>query len=213
MNRETKSDISKKTIISVAVPEFSHKGYKEASLNRICKNGNISKGRLYHHFKDKDELYLACVEHGYNMLTEHLNEFEIKYKNDIEDVFMDLYRWWQMFWHRHPSCSGIFIDSRRNPPYHLREATVALRRETFIKPLKMILRDIVVYYYPNDAKKQAALSGIFVTLIDYTATVGLSKIDIFDSSASFFKSQETLFNRMLLTMIYGIDSEKVVALY
>ena len=97
MNRGTKSRISKETIIKAAIPEFSEKGYKDASLNRICRIGNISKGRLYHHFENKDELYLAVVEESYRKLTEHILDFKIKFHKNIEDVLTDLFYWWQSF--------------------------------------------------------------------------------------------------------------------
>ncbi len=213
MNRETKSHISKETIIAVAVPEFSERGYKEASLNRICINGRISKGKLYHHFKNKDELYLSVVEESYKKLTEHLLDFKIKFHKNIEDVFMDLYKWWQAFWKMYPLYIGIFIDSRRNPPFWLREQLVEMRRDTFIKPLKLMVRDIVLYYYPEDIKLQSILVGLFITLLDYTSTVGLSKIDIYDSSTSYLDAQVPLFKRLLLTVLYGAGDDRAKELY
>lgn len=213
MNRETKSRISKESIIKVAIPEFSEKGYKDASLNRICRIGNISKGRLYHHFENKDELYLAVVEESYRKLTEYILDFKIKFHKNIEDVLMDLFYWWQSFWKMYPSYTGIFIDSRRNPPFWLREELVSMRRDTFIKPLKLTVRDIVLYYYPDDVKLQSILVGLFITLIDYTSTVGLSKIDIYDTSTSFFGSQAMLFKRLLMTMLYGAGDDRAKELY
>ena len=53
--------------------EFSAKGYTGASLNTACAENNISKGIIYHHFKDKNELYLLCVEKCFNSLTAHLS--------------------------------------------------------------------------------------------------------------------------------------------
>ena len=37
-------------------------------MNNICKNAAISKGIIYHYFKDKDELYLACIQECYRAL-------------------------------------------------------------------------------------------------------------------------------------------------
>ena len=41
--------------MSSAIKEFGRYSFAEASLNNICKEGNISKGIIYHYFKDKDE--------------------------------------------------------------------------------------------------------------------------------------------------------------
>ncbi|MEG1845251.1 MAG: TetR/AcrR family transcriptional regulator, partial [Clostridia bacterium] len=44
------------------------------SVNTICTAGDISKGILYHYFRDKDELYLACVQELFDRLTEYLTD-------------------------------------------------------------------------------------------------------------------------------------------
>lgn len=57
MKREEKNLQSRQKIMDAAWKEFGEKSYAEASLNTICKEGDISKGIIYHYFKDKDELY------------------------------------------------------------------------------------------------------------------------------------------------------------
>ncbi len=55
---------SKNRIFEAALAEFSEKGYAGSSINNITKAG-IPKGLLYHIYKSKDEVYLACVERCY----------------------------------------------------------------------------------------------------------------------------------------------------
>ncbi len=45
-----------------ALNEFSKQGYSASSINTICSAQGISKGIIYHYFKTKDDLFLACVE-------------------------------------------------------------------------------------------------------------------------------------------------------
>ena len=45
-----------------AFEEIYHRGFQAASLNNILKNTNITKGALYHHFKNKMELGYAVVD-------------------------------------------------------------------------------------------------------------------------------------------------------
>ncbi|MCB1469150.1 MAG: TetR/AcrR family transcriptional regulator [Rhizobiaceae bacterium] len=42
--------------------EFSEFGFERASLNRIIADANESKGRTYHYFADKGEMFRATVE-------------------------------------------------------------------------------------------------------------------------------------------------------
>jgi len=48
-------------ILKIAFDEFMMKGYESSSINSICQKAGISKGGIYHHFKNKDELYQACL--------------------------------------------------------------------------------------------------------------------------------------------------------
>ena len=59
MKKAEKTELTKKKILHQAMQEFGSKGYRGASLNAICEAG-IPKGLLYHNFKNKDALYLAC---------------------------------------------------------------------------------------------------------------------------------------------------------
>ncbi len=49
---------NKKKLMDAALDEFSRHSYREASLNRIIKKAQVSKGSFYFHFKDKKSLYL-----------------------------------------------------------------------------------------------------------------------------------------------------------
>jgi len=49
-------------LIGAALDEFSEHGYDAASLNRVLAAAGMSKGQLYHHFANKEALYLALVE-------------------------------------------------------------------------------------------------------------------------------------------------------
>ena len=43
-----------------ALAEFARQGYGASSVNAVCSEQGISKGIIYHYFKTKDALYLAC---------------------------------------------------------------------------------------------------------------------------------------------------------
>ena len=74
MKQEEKSALSREKILDAAMEEFARRGYAGASLNTVWEEKHISKGMIYHHFKDKDELYLLCVRRCFDALTDYLRE-------------------------------------------------------------------------------------------------------------------------------------------
>ena len=59
---EHKSAETRGKILMAAFDEIYQRGYQSASLNNILKNTGITKGALYHHFKNKLELGYAVVD-------------------------------------------------------------------------------------------------------------------------------------------------------
>ena len=61
-NNDLKKKQSRETtqkLIAVAFEEFSQKGYAAASTEAIVSQANLTRGALYHHFKNKAGLFLA----------------------------------------------------------------------------------------------------------------------------------------------------------
>ncbi len=71
---------TQKEILNFAISEFAQYGYNGSSINRICENNGVTKGQLYHHYKSKDELFLASLSYvytelyNYHSLSNHFND-------------------------------------------------------------------------------------------------------------------------------------------
>lgn len=48
-------------ILEAAMVEFDEKGYSEASIRAIAKRANTSVGNVYRYFRNKEDLFLACL--------------------------------------------------------------------------------------------------------------------------------------------------------
>ena len=57
MTQEERNIKSKTEIITATIEEFAEHGFENALLNRICRDNNISKGKIYHYFHSKEELF------------------------------------------------------------------------------------------------------------------------------------------------------------
>ncbi|PGV49557.1 TetR/AcrR family transcriptional regulator [Bacillus sp. AFS037270] len=57
-------------IINAAIKEFAQKGYDKASTNEIVKEAEISKGILFHYFKNKKQMFLFLFDHCIQIITD-----------------------------------------------------------------------------------------------------------------------------------------------
>jgi len=53
-------------ILSESIPMFAHAGYTGVSMRHIAKAVDISIATLYHHFPDKNTLYLKTIEQAFS---------------------------------------------------------------------------------------------------------------------------------------------------
>ncbi|MSS10667.1 MULTISPECIES: TetR/AcrR family transcriptional regulator [Clostridia] len=122
MKKEEKTERTKQKILTAAMEEFGANGYAGASLNNICSAG-IPKGLLYHNFKNKDAIYLACVGQCFSTLTEYLKASDIG--NDFQKYMDARLRFFQ----EHEQETRLFFETIFQPPEALRDQIADLRQE------------------------------------------------------------------------------------
>ena len=59
---QQRSEETRTKIMESAIKLFSTNGFNKASVDDICEEAGISKGAFYHHFKSKQELFLALLD-------------------------------------------------------------------------------------------------------------------------------------------------------
>lgn len=200
MKQLEKTKLTRDRILSAAMNEFGKSGYAGASLNNICSVG-IPKGLIYHNFKSKDDLYIACVGICFDRLTEQLKKTVI---GDDLQKYMSLRL---AYFKEHEQEARIFFDAVLQPPEALREQIGALRSgfdelnsKLYQKFLSSVtLRDGVRY---EDAlgyftMQQAMFNGYFSS----PAFRELS----FDEKISI---HETKLAQLLDFMLYGIAERR-----
>lgn len=60
--RSRRGDDSRRAIVDVAIDCFSRDGYQATSIDRIARAAGVTKGAIYYHFRDKQELLLGALE-------------------------------------------------------------------------------------------------------------------------------------------------------
>lgn len=128
MKREEKNLQSRRRILSAALHEFGTHPYETASLNTICQEGEVSKGIIYHYFKDKDELYLLCVQECFDALAAYIKELPLP----EGDGMTALKRWFfgaLPFFEENPLYANLYAGAVLVPPRHLAAAVGLIQRE------------------------------------------------------------------------------------
>jgi TetR/AcrR family acrAB operon transcriptional repressor len=60
--QQRRGDQSRRELISIAIDCFSRYGYQGTSIDRIARAAGVTKGALYYHFKDKEELLFGALD-------------------------------------------------------------------------------------------------------------------------------------------------------
>lgn len=87
---EKLSEEKRNKIIKAALEEFANNGYEKASTNRIVEKAEISKGLLFHYFKNKKRLYLYLIDYVIPVI---FDEFFKTADMNIGDFFERLKNW------------------------------------------------------------------------------------------------------------------------
>jgi AcrR family transcriptional regulator len=62
MQREEKSERSRRAVLDAALHLFSHQGYRATTMREIADRASVSTGNCYHHFPDKDAIFRALID-------------------------------------------------------------------------------------------------------------------------------------------------------
>ena len=97
-----KGEKSIEFITQCAIDEIAENG-KKTTLNSICTKYNISKGRMYHFFSSKEDLYYNCFKYSIDRITNRINKFEIDEDATLERNLHNYYLEIINHWLRHPN--------------------------------------------------------------------------------------------------------------
>ncbi len=62
MSQQIEAPQTKKAILQAAMTLFAQKGYQGLSMRQLAQTLSMTTGVLYHHFRNKDQLYTAMIE-------------------------------------------------------------------------------------------------------------------------------------------------------
>ena len=62
MQREERSERSRRHVLDAALQLFSHRGYRATTVRDIADEAKVSTGNVYHHFPDKETVFRTLLD-------------------------------------------------------------------------------------------------------------------------------------------------------
>lgn len=207
MKQSQRNALSRQRILDGAMDAFSRYGYSAASMNTICSENEISKGIIYHYFKDKDSLYLMCVESCFTAATAYLREAAKTLSGSAEERLKDYFDARVRFFAENPRYLGIFVSATFSPPESLHEEIAALR-----KPFD----ELNISVFTEMLKREPLRPGFqmnavvqdFIMYMDYFNLRFRSEVTAQGSAEEMLKKHEERCHRQLNILLYGVIGEQ-----
>lgn len=206
MKQQEKTRITQERILDAALKEFGTKSYEAASINTICSASHISKGLLYHNFKNKDDLYLQCVRICYDGLLEHLKSGELNYQDSLAGLQTLLERR-QEFFREHPLYSNIFFNTILQPPAHLLASIREIRKD-YDEFLAACCRSIFAHLELRGGITTDIAVEYFMIFQEMFNGYFQGKLGESGDFSSLIQDHEGKLPQLLDLMLYGIAAQK-----
>lgn len=182
-----------------ALAEFAKQGYGASSVNAICAAPDISKGIIYHYFDTKDDLFLACVEECFTLLTNYLRQTIQLKPGDIQNQLAEYFTARSSFFRENPVYQRIFCEAVITPPAHL-QGEIQKRRQVFDELNTQILKYLLEQV---DLRAEFTKPDIIETFRQFQDFLN-AKYQFRDLSPREFDFHEEDCQKALNILLYGI---------
>lgn len=205
MNRQEKNSLRFQQIVASALVEFGTKSYGEASINLICKNGGISKGSLYHYFKDKDALYLYCVKEAFDALVYELDKGTITFQ-PVEKAITHYLSLRQQFFVKNPRYAFLFTSALAHPPAHLLAEIEEIKKELETFNLSYYQKAIEHVTLKSDYTKEEAIDYFLIFQESFNHYFQNKK---YTDYQALIADHELKLAKLLRIILYGMAQEEM----
>jgi AcrR family transcriptional regulator len=89
------AEATRRGLLEAARELFASEGYVDVSIDEICRRARVTKGALYHHFRDKRDLFTAVFEEVEREWADELAALVAEERDPLEriqivgDAFLD----------------------------------------------------------------------------------------------------------------------------
>lgn len=155
----------KNRIINACIKEFAKNGYKKGSTNEIIKKANISKGILFHYFKNKKNLYFYIVDyvinHFYSIIVKHIKDMK---SGDIFDIIRDITLIKLKIFAQAPEMYEFMAKAFLNPEEEVEEGIRKRYIEIYNDSFKILVEKFDTSMLREDIDKKRAIELLFISI-------------------------------------------------
>lgn len=191
-----KSNETKKLILDKATKIFEYKGYTATSMEDIRSETNLSKGTVYYHFKNKEDLYLYCISQASILFVEKWNKLSLHDMSAIDK----LHSWGQLY--------AIEVQqplTKTIPEYVASTKGIPLANsilELFEPEFNIIRILLIEGMESGEFAKDMNIKNVSVILYNLVSNLCVSPIFGYDS-----EDLQTLFKDAINIALYGIKED------
>jgi TetR/AcrR family transcriptional regulator len=127
--RADKSSISrdplatKARILDAATSEFSLKGYDGARVSAVVKRAHCNINLVYHYFGNKEQLFIAVMEHAYGNIRSHHKDMELRGTTPEQAMRGLISSTFKMFI-EFPEAIGLLVSENIHRARHIKNSTL-----------------------------------------------------------------------------------------
>lgn len=202
MRKEEKTRISRERILQAAIREFGENSYEQGSMNSICENNGLSKGLIYHNFKNKDDLYICALRRCTEEMIKYIEE-GVYPEGSIKEKVLSVFTRRKEFFDKEPTLKKLFYYSVYMPPQHLAKELRDIRRSY----LKVITDLMSSFSFRNGVTMDFVLEYLMLAswmVIRYTLDNTEEDADIL----SLAEAHEKNMNFFADSILYGIAEQE-----
>jgi AcrR family transcriptional regulator len=141
---QTETTSSRQKILDAAAKLFIEHGYRGISMREISEKTHLSKAAIYHHFRDKEELFLSILRENLERHAEVAQHAALLQKNVrsrfefMVEEFLNL-----------PHQERAIVRLATQEMVHISEAACAIFRDTYHANFLKIIDDLLIHGMSN----------------------------------------------------------------
>jgi AcrR family transcriptional regulator len=149
--------LTRQRLLAAAATVFARRGYHSASVEEVAREGGYSTGAVYHHFKGKEDLFLALFEEH---VTERIRDYAETFARgrDTGQQARGGADRWMAFLREEPDFFPLYVEfwaaAVRDPKLRSRfAARLGAFRDTFARQIEQGAEDAGVELPPGFAQR------------------------------------------------------------
>jgi TetR/AcrR family transcriptional regulator len=158
-------------ILNAALNEFAQKGYDHASTNAMVKAAGISKGLLFHYFKNKKELYLFLHQHFIAVLLKEFFDEKQFMEPDVFERLKNIMILKSQLMNKYPEIFNFFISAYRETSSEIKNEVDNSHHELMQSSYAKIFENIDTTLFKANIDMKRAIQVVFWTLEGYSNQV------------------------------------------